>query len=160
MAVLLSPSGEISGDFCFPFYSPPDLLQRIWMTFLISKLKKYGILFLSMVWGTIPWTAHSVSPMAASLSPVYRWTGWASKDKSLPQCRAVKTQWSAVKPRCPDTCPQRFSTLPPITPALAKDACVSRGGGSPPRKKWWDDEDLPLFHSDCPRVTCLGEMRL
>lgn len=50
--------------------------------------------------------------------------------------------------------------LVPFAPALPKDICVSRGGGSLLWKKWWDDEEFPLFHSNCPRVPCLGEMRL
>lgn len=158
--MLFSLSGEISGDFCFPFYTSPDLLQRIWMTFLIRKLRNIGFFSVYAVRNNRLDRLLSVSHGSLIILILQMNRLSLRKVKSLAQGCTVKTQWSAAGFGCPDPSAQLFSTLPLISTALSRDARASRGGGSLPRKKWGGDEELPLFHSNCPRVICLGKMRL
>lgn len=127
---LLALWGELSGDFYFPFYTSPDSLQRRWITFTIRNFFKKRTLFLLPLQWTTPRSTCSKLLMAASLSPFYRWVGWASGRLShLP--RDMQPGHNDLEStRSPDPSPQLFSSLPLFAPASCKDGCVSGGRGT------------------------------
>lgn len=82
--------------FLFPFLYFSRASAKDMNDFSQQKVKKYRTLFLSTLWGTIPWTTCSVPPKAASLSPFYRWTGWAS-ERLNPLPRVVQSRHSDLQ---------------------------------------------------------------
>lgn len=155
---LLSRCGEVSGDFYFPFDTSPVALQGIWIIFIVRKLKNRRLRFSLTLQGTVPWSVYLLTASQGLIAPILQMSRLSLREvKSLVWGHATNTWCSRVGPRSPDPSSQLAPPLPPV-PASSKDACVSERVGSPPRKK--DYEELPLFHSNCPRVICPGEMRL